>query len=55
MDEPYYANEFVKKINTYIENDLLPGRDVIVTYETLAMPLNIKTVKRWLKDIVYNR
>lgn len=55
MDEPYYANEFVKKINTYIENDLLPGRDVIVTYETLAMPLNIKTVKCWLKDIVYNR
>ncbi len=55
MDEPYYANEFVKKINTYIENDLLPGRDVIVTYETLTMPLNIKTVKCWLKDIVYNR
>lgn len=55
MDEPYYANEFVKKINTYVENDLLPGIDIIVTYETLSMPLNITTVKCWIKTIIYSK
>ena len=49
MDDPYYVNEFVKKMNTYAANCLLPGRDVLVTYETLANPLDVSVAKRLLE------
>lgn len=52
MDDPHYANEFVKKMNTYTENDLFVGRDVLVTYETSSIPLDIHAVKRLIKDIL---
>jgi len=52
MDDPNYATEFVKKLNTYIENDILPGRDVIVTYETSAIPLEIGVVKKLIKNLI---
>ena len=52
MDDPYYANDFVKKMNTYIANDLLPGRDVVVSFESQSTPLDIKVVKRLVKQII---
>ena len=52
MDDPYYANDFVKKMNTYIANDLLPGRDVVVSFESQSNPLDIKVVKRLVKQII---
>ena len=52
MDDPYYANEFVKKMNTYIVNDLLPGRDIVVSFEAQSTPLDIKVVKRLVKQII---
>lgn len=52
MDDPYYANEFVRKMNTYVANDLLPGRDVIVSFESLSNPLEIKGVKRLVKQLI---
>lgn len=55
MDAPYYANEFVKKMNTYITNDLLPGRDVVFSFESLNNPLDIKVVKQLVKQIIHDR
>lgn len=55
MDDSYYANEFVKKMNTYIANDLLPGRDVVVSLEASSNPLDIKVVKRLVKQIINSR
>ena len=52
MDDSYYANEFVKKINTYITNGILPGRDVFLTFETQANPLDIKVVNRTVERMV---
>lgn len=51
MDDPHYASEFVKKMNLYIANDLLPGRDVVMTFETLGSPLDVSVVKRIVKEI----
>ena len=51
MDDPYYANEFVKKMNTYMANDLLIGRDVVVSVETQNTPLDIKVVVRLIEQI----
>ena len=55
MDDSHYANEFVKKMNTYIDNDLLLGRDVVVSFESLSNPLDIKVVKRLVKQIINSR
>ena len=55
MDDAHYANEFVKKINTYMDNGLLLGRDVVVSFETLLNPLDIKVVKRLIKQIIKSR
>ena len=52
MDDPYYANDFVKKINTYVTNGLMLGKDVILTYETQNNPLEISAVKRMIKELV---
>ena len=52
MDDSHYADDFVRKMNTYIANDLLPGRDVIVSYESLSNPLDIGVVKRLVKQIL---
>ena len=52
MDDPYYANEFVKKMNTYVNNNLLPGRGVVISYETQNTPLDIKVVKQLMKQVV---
>ena len=51
MDDPYYANEFVKKMNTYMANNLLIGRDVVVSVETQNTPLDIKVVVRLIEQI----
>ena len=55
MDDSNYANEFVRKMNTYIANELLPGREVVVSYESLGNPLDIKVVKRLVKQIINGR
>ena len=52
LDNSYYASEFVKKINNYIENDLLPGRDVIITFESQGNGLDIGVVKKLIKEII---
>ena len=52
MDDPYYVNDFVKKINTYVTNGLLRGKDVILTYETQNNPLEISVVKRMIKELI---
>lgn len=50
MDDAFYANEFVKKMNTYIANGLMIGRDVVVTNETSLTPLDINVVKKLIKE-----
>lgn len=54
MDNPCYADEFVKKFNTYSANGLLPGRDVLLTFETSEYPLDIKNVKRIVNEELLN-
>lgn len=51
MDDSYYTNEFVKKINMYVANGLLPGRDVILTFESQENPLDIGVVKKLVKSL----
>lgn len=52
MDNDDYVNDFIQKINTYISNQILPGRDLIITYETLDCPLNINTIKVLINSLI---
>ena len=54
MDGSTYANDFVWKVNTYMKNDLLPGRDVLFTYESQMYPLELKVLKKTI-DILLER
>ena len=54
MDDAHYANDFVKKANTYIPNNLFPGKDVFFTYESLASPIEINVIKKLVEDILRN-
>ncbi len=42
MDDPEYSLKTVQKLNTYTENKILPGKNLIITTETASMPLNAK-------------
>lgn len=52
MDDARYVNEFVQKMNVYIENEIIPGHNVIVTYETMNHPLNIHNVKLLVNRLI---
>lgn len=54
MDDFKYANRFVEKMNKYVANDLLPGRDVVWSFETQAIPLDISIIKQLINDIISN-
>ena len=52
MVDAQYADDFVRKMNTYTENGLFQGNDVIVTYESMNCPLNIHNVKIIVKKLL---
>ena len=51
MDDTGYADDFVRKINTYISNNLLVGRDVVFSCETEDHPLDMTVVKKVIEEI----
>ena len=52
MDDPYYVGDFVRKVNIYATNGLLPGQDVVMTFETQGNPMDIGVVKKLVKSLV---
>lgn len=55
MDDSHYASEFVKKINIYEANELLPGRDVILTFETQGCPLDVKNMRKVVEGLIIEK
>ncbi|MCR5452290.1 MAG: hypothetical protein K6F00_06640 [Lachnospiraceae bacterium] len=45
MDDPNYAKAAVKKINAYQMNGIMPGEQLILTYETEESVLNSQLIK----------
>lgn len=35
MSKPYYQAQFLSKVNSYLADDLIPGRDIFFTFEDL--------------------
>ncbi len=45
MDNPDYANSAIRKIDSYIKNEIYPGENLIVTYESSNYTLNDKVAR----------
>lgn len=52
LGDRIYSNDFVRKVNDYIEDGIIPGKQLILTYETKDEPLNIQVVKILVEEIV---
>lgn len=48
MDDEVYLHAFLRRENTYIENGIIPGRDVFHTFESGADPVNTKMLRKML-------
>ena len=46
MDDPVYAQNAVRKIQAYEENDIYPGERLILTFETGKIVLDTRTIER---------
>lgn len=50
MDDIEYIEKALDKINIYAQNNILPGKNLILTYETAKMPLNQKIVQLMIEQ-----
>lgn len=44
MDNSQYASIFVWKVNAYLDNGIIPGKNLIFTYETTENPINTQYI-----------
>ncbi len=52
MDDPDYAEKAVQKLNSYNENAIFPGHNLIITTESVSVPLNIKHIERLIQKFL---
>lgn len=45
MDSPFYVQNYLKKMQAYLENGIIPDLDLITTFETKYRPLTAKKVQ----------
>lgn len=50
MDHPAYSHDFIKKLQIYTENGIIPTLHLITTYETQKHPLTIENVDKIITD-----
>ena len=49
LDDPSYINRTTRKLNIFIKNGWIPGRNLILTAETEQFPLDIRQVEELVK------
>ena len=47
-----YTEAFVRKINRYIINGIIPGKNLILTYECETAPFNAQTAKKMIEELI---
>ena len=52
MDDPDYLNAAIKKISDYIANGIIPGRDLICTFESSRVPLSSEDVEILIRTML---
>lgn len=46
MDNPEYSERTVQKLSLYAKNGFFPGKNLIITTETVACPINTKLIEK---------
>ena len=46
MDDSEYSSNLVKRLAIYAQKNIIPGKNLILTMETLEQPLNTKDIER---------
>ena len=46
MDDPIYAQNAVRKIHAYEENNIFPGERLILTFETEQVVLDTRIIEK---------
>ena len=49
MDDAYYSERTVKKIESYERNGIFPGEKLLMTFETSKSPINMKLFERMIR------
>ena len=52
MDNPEYIEKVMKRIELYEKNGIFPGDKLLFSWETMAMPLNMKIVVGMMKKFL---
>ena len=52
MDDPEYAKNAAAKLRLYAENNIFPGRGLILTMETQTEPLSTRVMEKLITDIL---
>lgn len=52
MDDPDYAESAIKKICNYIQNGIIPGKNLICTFETRNQPLSSADVETLIREFL---
>ena len=55
LDTSQYADDITKRLNNYVNNGWLIGRDVIVTTETAENPINSNVITKIVEGLVAER
>ena len=53
MDDPDYVDAFLWKMDFYQANDIYPGEDLILTFESGRRPMNTRTIDRIIRRYFY--
>ncbi len=52
LDNPAYAEDNVKRLNAYIKAGILPGKQLILTWETKNSPLDWRAVEALIQEFL---
>lgn len=52
MDNPEYSKKAIQKLETYARNGIYIGKNLLVTFETLRRPIDMKIVEQMLMEFI---
>lgn len=50
IDNPEYFKDAIKKLEVYFQNNIIPGKNLIITYETAKQPCSVKMLERIITE-----
>ena len=50
MDSPDYFQDAMGKLAMYSQNGIWPGKNLIITYETKQLPIDVKMVEELIRE-----